>query len=105
MFVKYTVKQKQMPIFALRCRYPFHVQTTNLPMCVVLDPGIGEKDSRWIGAWWLGFVVCAGCTFVWALPLLMFPSQLSSHDDSKHADKNLLSNIKGWLLFSRHAFD
>jgi len=67
-----------------------------------LDPGIDEKDPRWIGAWWLGFVVCAACLFIWALPVSMFPSQLTGYDVSKDTqemttrqDKELLSNLKG----------
>jgi len=70
---------------------------------VHLDPGIDENDPRWIGAWWLGFVVCAACIFVWALPLSMFPPQLTGYDVSKNVkqpatsdeDQNLLSNLKG----------
>jgi len=68
-----------------------------------VDPNIDENDPRWIGAWWLGFVVCAASIFVWALPLSMFPAQLTGNDVSKvikqtdttHADKKLLGNLKG----------
>ncbi|XP_076337292.1 solute carrier organic anion transporter family member 74D-like isoform X2 [Tachypleus tridentatus] len=39
-------------------------------------PDFGPEDPRWIGAWWLGFVVL-GCTSgVLSLPLLLFPRHL-----------------------------
>jgi len=72
-----------------------------------IDPRIDERDPQWIGAWWLGFVVCAACLFLWALPLSMFPSQLTGYDvtghdvsrdtpeTTTHGDKNLISNLKG----------
>jgi len=67
------------------------------------EPDIDEKDPRWIGAWWLGFVVCAMCIFIWALPLAMFPPQLTGYDISKdvkqatttHGDNNPLNNLRG----------
>jgi len=77
------------------------------------EPGIDEKDPRWIGAWWLGFVVCAACIFIWALPLSLFPPQLTGHNASKdikqvtatHEDKNLLNNLKGKQSFSQRVFN
>ena len=37
------------------------------------DPGFGPKDPRWVGAWWLGFVICGLCTLVLAPPMAFFP--------------------------------
>ncbi|KAJ8321924.1 hypothetical protein KUTeg_000395 [Tegillarca granosa] len=34
---------------------------------------IGPNDPRWIGAWWLGFVVFGGAAVVSGIPLLFFP--------------------------------
>ncbi|XP_022238152.1 solute carrier organic anion transporter family member 4C1-like [Limulus polyphemus] len=40
------------------------------------NPDFGLEDPRWIGAWWLGFVVL-GCTSgVLSLPILLFPRHL-----------------------------
>jgi organic anion transporter 2B/organic anion transporter 3A len=37
-----------------------------------MDP----RDPRWIGAWWLGFVVFGIASLFLALPLALFPRQL-----------------------------
>ena len=67
------------------------------PVRCVLDPGIDKRDPRWIGAWWLGFVICAVGFAVTSLPVLLFPSKLTHADDSTTADsdKNALTNLKG----------
>jgi hypothetical protein len=46
-----------------------------------VDPGLQpegftEQDSGWVGAWWVGFLLCSLLAFVSALPLLTFPPQL-----------------------------
>ena len=46
------------------------------------DPGFGQRDPRWVGAWWLGFVICAGLSIIWAVPMLLFPSNLKSNKSS-----------------------
>ena len=46
------------------------------------DPGdLSQKDPRWVGAWWLGFVICAGCSMVWAFPMLLFPAKIPVKDE------------------------
>lgn len=44
------------------------------------NPDISPTDPRWIGAWWLGFVICAIASIVWALPMLLFPPVLKGGD-------------------------
>jgi len=63
------------------------------------DPGIDTRDPRWVGAWWLGFVVCAVCMTVFSLPLFMFPSKLSDSATAADDGKNILSNTKGFQLY------
>ncbi|XP_077563541.1 solute carrier organic anion transporter family member 74D-like isoform X2 [Haemaphysalis longicornis] len=40
------------------------------------DSGITPQDPRWIGAWWMGYLVLAACLFVSALPVALFPRKL-----------------------------
>jgi len=54
-----------------------------------------QRDTRWIGAWWIGFVLCAAATLLWAIPLSMFPSRIAGTEKVKKEDKNLLNNTKG----------
>ena len=62
------------------------------------DPGIDKQDPRWIGAWWLGFVVCGIYVTLVSVPMLMFPAKIAGAESSTAAnkDKNILSNIKGF---------
>uniref|UniRef100_A0A0K8WG47 Solute carrier organic anion transporter family member n=2 Tax=Bactrocera latifrons TaxID=174628 RepID=A0A0K8WG47_BACLA len=41
-----------------------------------LRPVINNKDPRWLGAWWLGWLVIGGMIFVSGIFLTMFPKQL-----------------------------
>ncbi|GFY64173.1 solute carrier organic anion transporter family member 1A1 [Trichonephila inaurata madagascariensis] len=39
------------------------------------DPGYGTKDPRWIGAWWLGFIILGVAIFIFSLPMILFPKR------------------------------
>ncbi len=54
---------------------------------IISDPDIGQKDPRWVGAWWLGFIICAGCSIFWALPMLLFPPKIPSDQEESPAAK------------------
>ncbi|XP_017132036.1 solute carrier organic anion transporter family member 74D isoform X2 [Drosophila elegans] len=43
-----------------------------------LEPLIGREDPRWLGAWWLGWLVLAAITLIAAICLFMFPKELPS---------------------------
>ncbi|GAA51875.1 Solute carrier organic anion transporter member 5A1 [Clonorchis sinensis] len=39
--------------------------------------GLSRNDPLWLGAWWMGMLVCASMTFLAALPVAAFPKRLS----------------------------
>jgi MFS family permease len=41
-----------------------------------LHPSITNSDPRWLGAWWLGWLVLAGTLFGFAFVMCMFPKEL-----------------------------
>ncbi|XP_077360957.1 solute carrier organic anion transporter family member 2B1 isoform X2 [Festucalex cinctus] len=53
---------------------------------VQLDRG----DLRWVGAWWLGFLVASCLLFVAALPYFFFPRSMPPEDESEVDEKRQL---------------
>lgn len=37
------------------------------------DLTITPTDTRWVGAWWFGFLVCAGVNLLTAIPFFFLP--------------------------------
>lgn len=68
---------------------------------VLTDPGISRKDPRWVGAWWLGFLICAGCSIVWAPIMAFFPrhfkeeKELSSEEQKKRQEQSTPPTARG----------
>lgn len=38
--------------------------------------GFGPRDTRWVGAWWIGFVVTAVAFVVIAIPIFGYPKYM-----------------------------
>ncbi|CAH8639891.1 unnamed protein product [Schistosoma rodhaini] len=53
------------------------------------ETGLDRNSPLWLGAWWLGMLVCAALTFFVALPVICFPKQLAV---VKNGDSNTISN-------------
>lgn len=51
---------------------------------------ITPKDSRWVGAWWIGFLIASGLMFISAIPFWFLPrSPLKpEEDESRCGDKD-----------------
>ncbi|CAG2119465.1 unnamed protein product, partial [Medioppia subpectinata] len=47
-------------------------------MSLANNPGIGRRDPRFIGAWWVGFLMIGVALFLVSLPMCLFPTQLKS---------------------------
>uniref|UniRef100_A0A8C6UXX7 Solute carrier organic anion transporter family member n=1 Tax=Neogobius melanostomus TaxID=47308 RepID=A0A8C6UXX7_9GOBI len=43
---------------------------------------ITSKDSRWVGAWWLGFLVCSGLLLTSSIPFWFLPRSLLIQGDN-----------------------
>ncbi|VDO53373.1 unnamed protein product [Schistosoma margrebowiei] len=53
------------------------------------ETGLDRNSPLWLGAWWLGMLVCAALTFFVALPVICFPKQLAI---IKKSDSNTIPN-------------
>ena len=69
-----------------------------------------EKDPRWIGAWWLGFISISGLFFISGGLLLLFPKEMKSgrekrlqalkKGDLPSSDNSIQYTIKGYIMAS-----
>ena len=69
-----------------------------------------EKDPRWIGAWWLGFVSISGLFFISGGLLLLFPKEMKSGRQKRlqalkkgelpSSDNSIQYTIKGYIMAS-----
>lgn len=41
-----------------------------------LTPVIDNKDPRWLGAWWCGWLIFAAILFIFSITVIMFPKEL-----------------------------
>jgi len=42
------------------------------------------SDPRWVGAWWIGFIITAVCFILLTVPLTGFPKHLPGNDHGVH---------------------
>ena len=61
--------------------------------CVYLftdDLTITPTDTRWVGAWWIGFLICAGVNVLTAIPFFFLPKTLPKEglEDNAETIKN-----------------
>ncbi|XP_015911104.1 solute carrier organic anion transporter family member 74D isoform X2 [Parasteatoda tepidariorum] len=84
-FLDDSVKKKNSPVyfgtlFSLRLLGPtFGFLLSSLCLSFYedpfYDPGYSTKDPRWIGAWWLGFIILGIAIFIFSIPMVLFPKR------------------------------
>lgn len=50
------------------------------------DLTITPTDSRWVGAWWFGFLICAGVNVLTAIPFFFLPKTLPKEGLKENAE-------------------
>ncbi|BFZ11248.1 hypothetical protein BsWGS_14287 [Bradybaena similaris] len=70
------------------------------------ETNMSRRDPRWLGAWWLGFLVFGVFSLVVALPLIFFPRHMNRQHqpsikqeqvEARQRKKKSLRDIKGFL--------
>ncbi|KAL1776016.1 solute carrier organic anion transporter family member 1A5 isoform X1 [Sigmodon hispidus] len=50
------------------------------------DLTITPTDTRWVGAWWVGFLICAGVNILTSIPFFFFPKTLPKNEQEDDVD-------------------
>lgn len=53
--------------------------------------GFGPRDTRWVGAWWIGFVVTAVAFVVIAIPIFGYPKYMPGNEKAEETEEKLRS--------------
>ncbi|OQR78228.1 solute carrier organic anion transporter family member 2A1-like, partial [Tropilaelaps mercedesae] len=60
--------------------------------------GLTPKDPRWIGAWWMGYIVIGIGLCVMAMPMIFFPKKIRAKSEANlkehKKDESLMTNLR-----------
>ncbi|XP_053263430.1 solute carrier organic anion transporter family member 1A2-like isoform X1 [Podarcis raffonei] len=56
------------------------------------DVTLSLLDARWVGAWWLGVLICAAVSFIVAIPFCFLPKSLPKEGEENSAELNTKGN-------------
>uniref|UniRef100_A0A8D0FPA3 Solute carrier organic anion transporter family member n=1 Tax=Strix occidentalis caurina TaxID=311401 RepID=A0A8D0FPA3_STROC len=74
---------------------------------------INPKDTRWVGAWWLGLLICGAVNFIASLPFWFLPYSLPKEGENENLkishlpvqdDCKFSEAVKGERLFPKYFF-
>uniref|UniRef100_A0A3P9CPJ8 Solute carrier organic anion transporter family member n=1 Tax=Maylandia zebra TaxID=106582 RepID=A0A3P9CPJ8_9CICH len=63
---------------------------------------ITPKDSRWVGAWWMGFLVSSGLLLISSIPFWFLPRSMPKQESEENHETPLTEIAKGFLPSLRH---
>ncbi|XP_033100137.1 solute carrier organic anion transporter family member 5A1-like [Anneissia japonica] len=64
------------------------------------DVQVSPDDERWVGAWWLGFLVCSICVFSSASPIIMYPQSMNKPEEEFDDESRLKQDAEGRVQMS-----
>lgn len=53
------------------------------------------RDPRWLGAWWLGFVIFGAAGIIVGLPLIFFPKRMRKRVDLEVVKEKKPADLSG----------
>ena len=73
-------------------------------------PGISQNDPRWIGAWWLGFVILSIILVFLSIPIFFYPRIMASavkkwKEEKREAELEEGNHLNGTSVLAKHEED
>lgn len=85
-------------------------------MFILTDTTISERDPRWVGAWWIGFIAFGAGAILISVPICCFPASLKKKQNDEEPTKCANSEvsekkptrwqtIKGYYRLNNYFYD